>query len=172
MGRVIILCSAYWFPWYKLFHYDHFQTITTWYQLANKIPGNLTTSSHKPIHICSVISHIPVAQLIKESTCNVGDLGSNPGLGRARVEGKDYPLQYSGLENSIDCIVHGVTKSQTPLNDFHFHTFCDPMEYTVHGILQARILEWVAFPFSRGIFPTQGSNLGFLHCRQIPTFTN
>ena len=41
------------------------------------------------------------------------------------------------------------------------------MDYTVHGILQARILEWVAFPFSRGIFPTQGSNPGLLHYRQI-----
>ena len=46
-------------------------------------------------------------------------------------------------------------------------TLCDPMDYTVHGILQARILEWVAFPFSRGIFPTQGWNPGLLHCRQI-----
>ena len=44
---------------------------------------------------------------------------------------------------------------------------CDPMDYTVHRILQARILEWVAFPFSGGIFPTQGSNPGHLHCRQI-----
>ena len=35
-------------------------------------------------------------------------------------------------------------------------TLCEPMDYTVHGILQARVLEWVAFPFSRGIFPTQG----------------
>ena len=41
------------------------------------------------------------------------------------------------------------------------------MNYTVHGILQARILEWVAFPFSRGVFPTQGSDPGLLHCRQI-----
>ena len=46
-------------------------------------------------------------------------------------------------------------------------TLCDPMDYTVHGILQARILEWVAFPFSRGIFPIQGSNPGLLHCRWI-----
>ena len=44
---------------------------------------------------------------------------------------------------------------------------CDPMDYTVHGILQARILEWVAIPSSRGIFPTQGSNPGFPHCRWI-----
>ena len=43
-----------------------------------------------------------------------------PGLGRSPGEGKDYPLQYSGLENSIDCIVHGVAKSRTRLSDFHF----------------------------------------------------
>ena len=56
----------------------------------------------------------------KESACHVGDLGSIPGLGRSPGEGKGYPLQYSGLENSRDCIVHGVTKSQTRLSDFHF----------------------------------------------------
>ena len=56
-------------------------------------------------------------------------------------KGKDYPLQYSVLENSMD--------------------------YTVHGILQARILEWVAFTLLQGIFPTQGSNQGLLDCRQI-----
>ena len=44
----------------------------------------------------------------KESTCNAGDLGSIPGLGRSPGEGKGYPLQYSGLENSMNCIVHGV----------------------------------------------------------------
>ena len=46
----------------------------------------------------------------KESTCSVGDLGLIPGLGRSPGEGKGYPLQYSGLENSMDCIVHGVAK--------------------------------------------------------------
>ena len=40
----------------------------------------------------------------KESTCNVGDLGLIPGLGRSPGEGKGYPLQYSGLDNSLDCI--------------------------------------------------------------------
>ena len=49
----------------------------------------------------------------KESTCSVEDLGSTPGLGRSPGEGNGYPLQYSGLENSMDCIVHGVTKSRT-----------------------------------------------------------
>ena len=57
----------------------------------------------------------------KESTCNAGDPSSIPGLGRFPGEGKGYPLLYSGLENSIDCMVHGVTKSQTRLSDFHFH---------------------------------------------------
>ena len=46
-------------------------------------------------------------------------------------------------------------------------TLCEPMDYTVHGILQAKILKWVAFPFFRGIFPTQGSNPGLPHCRWI-----
>ena len=53
----------------------------------------------------------------KVSTCNAGDLDSIPGLGRSPGERKGYPLQYSGLENSMDCIVHGVTKSHTPLSD-------------------------------------------------------
>ena len=57
----------------------------------------------------------------KESACNVGDLGSIPGLGRSPGQGKGYPLQYSGLENSMDCILYGVAKSRTWLSDFHFH---------------------------------------------------
>ena len=43
----------------------------------------------------------------KESACNVGDLGSIPELGRSPAEGKGYPFQYSGLENSMDCVVRG-----------------------------------------------------------------
>ena len=56
----------------------------------------------------------------KESACNVGDTGSIPGLGGSPGEGKGYPHQYSGLENSMDSIVHEITKSQTQLSDFHF----------------------------------------------------
>ena len=51
----------------------------------------------------------------------MGDLGSIPGLGKSPGEGKGYSPQYSGLENSVDCIVHGVAKSQIQLNDIHFH---------------------------------------------------
>ena len=57
----------------------------------------------------------------KESACSTGDLGSIPGLGISPGEGKGYPLQYSGLENFMDCIVSGVTVSQTQLSIFHFH---------------------------------------------------
>ena len=49
----------------------------------------------------------------KKSACNVGDLGLIPELGRSLGEGNGYPLQYSGLESSMDCIVHGVAKSWT-----------------------------------------------------------
>ena len=60
-------------------------------------------------------SGVPLASLVagKESDCNAGDLGSIPGLGRSPGEENGYPLQYSGLENSTDSIVHWVTKSWT-----------------------------------------------------------
>ena len=56
----------------------------------------------------------------KESTYNAGDLGSISGLGPSPGEGNSYPLQYSGLENCMDCIVDGVAKSETRLSDFHW----------------------------------------------------
>ena len=55
----------------------------------------------------------------KESACNAGDLGLIPGLRRSPGEEKGYSLQYSGLENSMDCIVHEVSKNQKWLSDFH-----------------------------------------------------
>ena len=60
-----------------------------------------------------VLLGFPCGSAGKKSVGNAGDLGSIPGLGRSPLEGKGYPFQYSGLENSIDCIVHGVTKSWT-----------------------------------------------------------
>ena len=66
-----------------------------------------------------------VAQRVKASACNVGDLGSIPGLGRSPGRENSNPLQYSCLENSLDgeawwAIVHGATKSRTRLSDFNF----------------------------------------------------
>ena len=66
------------------------------------------------LHAIFISPGFPGASTGKESTCNVGDLGSIPGLGRCPGEGNGYLLQYSGLENYMDCIVHGVTKN---LND-------------------------------------------------------
>ena len=66
---------------------------------------------------------VPGSSAGKESTSCAGEPGLIPGSGRYPGEGKGYPLQYSGLENSKDCIVLGIAKSWTRLSDFHFMTF-------------------------------------------------
>ena len=68
------------------------------------------TNLHEGLH-----QGFPGGSAGKESACNARDLSSVPGLGRSPGERKGYPLQYSGLENSTDCIVRGVAKSQIPL---------------------------------------------------------
>ena len=68
------------------------------------------------INYSMIIKGFPGDSDGEESTCNAGDLGSTPGLGRSPGDGNGYPLQ----ENSMDSIVHGIAKSQTQLNDFHF----------------------------------------------------
>ena len=91
----------------------------------------------------------------KEFACNAGDLGSIAGLWRSPGEGDSYPLQYSGLENSMDCIVHGVAKSQTRLRDtsisLHFkqrikkqrHLFADKGPYSWnYGFSNSHVQMW------------------------------
>ena len=63
----------------------------------------------------------PFGSAGKEFTCNMDDLGSIPELERSPGEEKGYPLPYSGLENSLGWLVHGVTKSLTRPSDLHFH---------------------------------------------------
>ena len=72
------------------------------------------------VHACECIKALVCSlfQSQKESTCKAGDLGSI--FGRFPGEGKGDLLQYSGMENSMDCIVHGVVKSWTQLSNFHF----------------------------------------------------
>ena len=65
----------------------------------------------------------PYGSAGKESVCNVGNLGSIPGLGSSPGEGKGYSLQYSDLENFMDCIVHGVAESWTRLSNFHLYIY-------------------------------------------------
>ena len=118
------------------------------------------------------------------------DLGSVPGLVRSHGEGNSYLLQYSDLENSMDCIVHGVTKSLTQLSNFRFHrmlvsflgpgfcglvpesclTLCDPMDYSppgssVHEISQERTLEWaVIFSSGGSSWPRNRTHLSCVSC--------
>ena len=73
------------------------------------------TNLHEGLH-----QGFPGGSAGKESACNARDLSSVPGLGRSPGERKGYPLQYSGLENSMDSILHGVAKSRTRLSNFHF----------------------------------------------------
>ena len=77
----------------------------------SSIPG-LERSAGEGIGLPTpVFLGFPCGSAGKESACKAGDLGLIPGLGRSPGEGKGYPLQYSSLENSMDCIVHGVSKS-------------------------------------------------------------
>ena len=85
----------------------------------------------------------PCGSAGKESACNAGDLGSIPGLGRSPGEGKGYSLQYSGLENSMDCIVCGAIKSRTRISEFHFNDH--------------RLIHFIRAPFRRP--PQLHSNL-------------
>ena len=119
----------------------------------------------------------------KESACNAGDLGSVPGLVRSHGEGNSYSLWYFDLENSMDCIVRGITKSLMQPSDFHFHrmlasslgpgfccsvpesclTLCDPIDCSppgssVHDISQEKNTRVGCHFLLWGIFLTQELN--------------
>ena len=101
---VLIFCS---------FVYWHFGFLLPW--VASLYPLPLFK-----IRLSFSCLGFPCGSAGTESTRDAGDLGSITGLGRSPGERKDYPLQYSGLDNSMDCVVHGVAKSLTWLSDFHF----------------------------------------------------
>ena len=82
----------------------------------------------------------------KESACNAGDLGSIPGLGRSPGERKGYPLQYPGLENSMDCIVQGVAKSRTRLSEYVLLSITVSQTFSVNLCLLIR--EFNLFTFN------------------------
>ena len=89
----------------------------------------------------------------KESACNVGNLGSVLGLGRFPGEGKGYLRQHSGLENSMNCLVHGVMNSQTQLSDIHFHGL--EKEMATHSSVLAWRIPGTGEP---GGLPSMGSH--------------
>ena len=84
----------------------------------------------------------------------MGDLGSIPGLGRAPGEGKGHPLQYSGLEKFMDCIVHGITKSWTRLSDFHFQ--CNSLGFPDNSLVK----ESASNSGDPGLIPGPGRSTG------------
>ena len=103
--------------------------LTLWY------PMDGSTSAFPVLHYLPEFAqtHVhwtgfPCGSAGEESTCNARDLSLIPGLGRSPGEGKGYPLQYSGLKNSMDCIIHGVAKNWTRLSDFHF-TSCPSRQW-------------------------------------------
>ena len=79
--------------------------------LVSQEAGKVVWYSHIFKNFPQFVVSFPGGAEVKVSACNVGDLGLIPGLGRSPGEGKGYPLQYSGLENSMDCIVHGIAES-------------------------------------------------------------
>ena len=115
-------------------------------------PGRLLSlGSHRVRHDWSNLAAAAVAAFLvfpcgsagKESACNAGDLSSIPGWGRSPGKGKGYPLQYSGLENIMDYTVHGVTKSQTQLSDFHFLVETFDNKQTFKGIYTHKMFKTV-----------------------------
>ena len=101
----------------------------------------------------------------KESACTMENLGSILVLGRSPGEEKGYPLQYSGLENSMDCIVHGVTNSRPELSNLHARVAAQPVNTTVtiageqRGDIAAHM-----FPFSENPLPSRPArNIAFSH---------
>ena len=88
---------------------------------------------------------LPCGSADKESTCNVGDLGSIPGLGKSPAKGKGYPLQYSGLENSMDCIVNGVARV-----GHDWVTFTSRFRVNnLLSLISSHLFSFVYFPYSR-----------------------
>ena len=102
----------------------------------------------------------------KESACSAADLGSVPGLGRSPGEGNSYPLQNSDLENSMDCIVHGVAKSRG--HDFHFTSlhFWLRLRDQASGFFFTIFFLLTGFPSSNK-FHTTYHHLFWNHCFQF-----
>ena len=112
----ILRCSAFFMVQLSHPYMTIGKTIAlTWWTFVGRVTSPLFNRLSRASLVAWLVKNLP-------AMC----LGLIPGLGRSPGEGKGYPLQYSGLENSTDCIVHGVAKSQTQLSDFHlrvFHSF-------------------------------------------------
>ena len=120
--------------------------------------GSRPPNNDHDIFRCKFV--FPCGSVGKESAWDAGDLGLIPSLGRSPGEGKGYPLQYSGLENSMDHIVHGVAKSRTRLSDF----------FTFKQALDAgKQMEKITFPQTTSLAQVGPRTLGLAHhpCRSL-----
>ena len=113
--NILVVCITVFKSWNLVLNYSKHAMLTIESRLK-LAKSNLISFQ---FYFCLICIAFRGSSTGKESACNVGDLGLTPGLWRSPGEGKGYPLQYSGLENSMDYIVHGVAKSQTGLSDFH-----------------------------------------------------
>ena len=105
----------------------------------------------------------------KESACNTEDLRLIPGFRRSPGEGKGHPLQYSGLEKSMDCIVQGVSKSQTWLRDFHMWKARLP--FRNNNLITSQPIKELAQPYSQSEISRRKQFLVYLiqMCHQVHT---
>ena len=108
---------------------------------------------HSFLWLSNIPYGLPGGSDSKESVCNAGDLGSIPGLGRYPREGNNYPLQYSGLENSMDrgvwqATVHGVAKSQTWLSDFSLSQYSIYMYIHIHTYIHTHSTSFLSIHLS------------------------
>ena len=99
----------------------------------------------------------PDSSVGKESGCNAAHPHSIPGLGRSPGEGNSYPLQYSCLENCMDCIIHGVVKSWMQLSHFHSLSLWGfwNMETGQNGSYDSKCILWNSWAFPRSLLEMQ-----------------
>ena len=117
------------------------------------------TGVHAHTHTINTYIWLLGSSAGKESAYIVGDLGSISGLGKSPGERNGYPLQYSGLENSMDCIVHGVAKSRTQLSNFYYIYIREFSHSVVSNSLWPRGLQHARLPCPSQT-PGACSNLG------------
>ena len=130
-------------------------------------------------HLKNTNRGFPDSSVVKNPPLNVGDMGSILGLGTSHMLCRGAkPVCHNYWVCAVDPGSYNYRSSRSRAPTLPQKTvkvkvaqlcpaLCNPMDYTVHGILQARILEWVVFPFSRASFPTQGLNPGLPHCGWI-----
>ena len=151
-------------------------SILAWRILGTEEPGGLPSmGSHKVGHDWSdLAAAVKVGSAGIESACSMGDLSLIPGLGRSPGEGSDYPFQYSDLENSMDSIVYGVSKSWTWLSDLYLQWKAELGKSKLNAIQGCTcgtflVVQWLRIHTPNagglGLIPDQGARSPMLQVR-------